>query len=78
MISYAELFALAVYAAMAGYIMYLQHKRKQADEHIHRITMLLHGVALGELKLEVHKDGFSISRKREDTGEVQAHQRGTP
>ena len=78
MISYAELFALAVYAAMAGYIMYLQHKRKESDEHVHRITMLLHGVALGELKLEVHKDGFSISRKREDTGEVQAHQRGTP
>lgn len=77
MISYGELFALFIYSCMAGYIMYLQHKRKEAEHHVGKLTLLLHGIALGELKLEVHEHGFSISRKREDVGEVSAHQRGT-
>ena len=76
MISYVELMVLVVYAAMAGYIMYLQHQLKKAHKAVAMLTMILHDIASGEVEIKGASDGFSIARKRQDVGEASSHQRG--
>lgn len=76
MISYGELFALIVYACMAGYIMYLQHQLKKSNKAGAMLTMILHDIASGEVEIKGAGDGFSIARKRQDVGEASSHQRG--
>lgn len=77
MITYAEAIMFAVYFAMAGYIVYLQHRLRQATEAGATMAMVLRDVANGELEIERYSDGFKIVRKGEVTREVSVHQRGT-
>lgn len=64
MISYVELMVFVVYACMAGYIMYLQHRLKKSNEAGEFLTMLLHDIASGEVEIKGAGDGFSIACKR--------------
>lgn len=72
MISYVELMVFAVYAAMAGYIMYLQHQLKKAQNAGAFLTMVLHDIASGEVEIERTEHGIRI---RKDDREVSVHQR---
>ena len=76
MISYVELMVLVVYAAMAGYIIYLQHQLKKAHKAVAKLMMILHDIASGEVEIKGASDGFSIARKRKNVGEASSHQRG--
>ena len=64
MISYVELMVLVVYAAMAGYIIYLQHQLKKAHKSAAMMMMILHDIASGEVEIKGASDGLSIARKR--------------
>lgn len=74
MITYAELFALTVFACMAGYIMYLQNELKKSNRAGELLTMILHDVATGQVEIERTEDGIHI---RKDNREVSPLQRGT-
>lgn len=63
MITFGELFALFIYACMAGYIMYLQHKLSNANRAGMAMAQLLHDVASGEAKVDITKHGILISRQ---------------
>jgi hypothetical protein len=75
MITYVELMVLAVYAAMAGYIVYLQMELRKVKVHAGFLVDVLHRIARKELKIEEHEDGFSISKRQADR-EVSVHQHG--
>lgn len=75
MISYTELMVLAVYAAMAGYIVYLQHQLKKAQHAGAFLTMVLHDMVNGDVEIERTSDGIRI---RKDDREVSVHQRRAP
>jgi len=71
MISYAELFALAVYAAMAGYIMYLQHIVKRASDKTDFLQLVLVDICDGKVDIRRTRHGFAISKKQQAVnGEV--------
>lgn len=70
MITYAELFALVVFACMAGYIIYLQHQLKLANRTGKVLTMILHDIATGEVDIERTENGIRI---RKDDREVSVH-----
>jgi hypothetical protein len=74
MISFGELFVYVVYFAMAGYIMYLQHRVKEATKAGAVMAMVLHDIANGELEVERYKDGFRIVKCGTDS-ETPTHQR---
>lgn len=67
MISYAELLIGAVYFAMAGYIMYLQHQLKKAHKAGEFLTMVLHDMASGNVIIERTEDGIKVMRPATDT-----------
>ena len=69
MISYVELMVLVVYAAMAGYIMYLQHQLKKAYKAGEFLTMVLHDMACGNVKIERTEHGIKVMRPSADDGE---------
>lgn len=75
MITYVELMVLAVYAAMAGYIVYLQMELRKVKVHAGFLVDILHRIARKELEIKERQDGFSI-HSRQDDGEVPIHQRG--
>lgn len=60
MITYVELMVLVVYAAMAGYIMYLQHQLKKSNHAGAMLAMVLKDIAEGEVEIERTKDGIRI------------------
>lgn len=60
MISYVELMVLVVYEAMAGYIMYLQHQLKKAHKAGEFLTMVLHDMACGNVKIERTEHGINL------------------
>lgn len=60
MISYVELMVFIVYAAMAGYIMYLQYQLKKANNEF--LTRVLHDMACGNVKIERTDDGEQCTR----------------
>lgn len=62
MISYAELMVLVVYAAMAGYIMYLQHQLKKAHKAGEFLTRVLHAMSCSNVKIERTDDGEQCTR----------------
>lgn len=66
MISYVELMVLVVYAAMAGYIMYLQHQLKKAHKAGEFLTMVLHDMACGNVKIERTEHGIKVMRPNVD------------
>jgi hypothetical protein len=71
MISYVELFVLAVYAAMAGYIVYLQHLLKKANGKRHFLEMVIVDVIEGNVTIRREQDGFSIHKtERKTAGEA--------
>ena len=68
MISYGELFVLAVYAAMAGYIVYLQHKLKESDKKRYFLEMVIVDVLEGNVEIRRADNGFTIHKtEREAT-----------
>ena len=75
MITYAELFALTVFACMAGYIMYLQNELKKSNRAGELLTMILHDVATGQVEIERTDDGIRI---RKDNRQAPIHQCGAP
>jgi len=77
MISIGELILIAVYTAMAGYIVYLQHKRRKAEDQANNLTLLLHGVAIGEVTIEVHNHGYNIIRTDSPDRKVPGYQHRT-
>lgn len=60
MITYVELMVLVVYAAMAGYIMYLQHQLKKSNQAGALLTMLIHDMVQGEVEIERTEDGIRV------------------
>jgi hypothetical protein len=66
MISYGELFVLAVYAAMAGYIMYLQHKLKASDRKRYFLETVIVDVLEGNITIRRERDGFSIHKAEQE------------
>lgn len=62
MISYAELLIGAVYFAMAGYIMYLQHQLKKSNRAGEFLTMVIHDMASGNVTIERTEDGIKVMR----------------
>lgn len=60
MITYVELMVLVVYAAMAGYIMYLQHQLKKSNQAGALLTMLIHDMVEGDVEIERTEDGIRI------------------
>jgi hypothetical protein len=72
MISAVELMVLAVYAAMAGYIVHLQIKLKKTEKAGAFLTMVLHDIATGEVDIERTDNGIRI---RKGDREVQVRQR---
>lgn len=73
MITYVELLVGAVYFAMAGYIMYLQHQLKKSNCAGKMLTMILHDIATGQVEIERTNDGIRI---RKDNRQVPSHQCG--
>ena len=66
MITYVELMVFIVYAAMAGYIMYLQHQLKKSNQAGALLTMLIHDMVEGDVEIERTNDGIRIKHKRQD------------
>jgi hypothetical protein len=66
MVTYVELMVLAVYAAMAGYIMYLQHQLKKSNLAGAMLTMLLKDMVEGDVEIERTSDGIRVKHKRQD------------
>lgn len=62
MISYVELMVLVVYAAMAGYIMYLQHKLKGSEYKRYFLERVIVDVIEGNVSIRREQDGFSIHK----------------
>jgi len=57
-----EMIVGAVYFAMAGYIMYLQHQLKKAHKAGEFLTMVLHDMASGNVIIERTEDGIKVMR----------------
>ena len=71
MISYVELLVLVVYAAMAGYIVYLQSRLKASDNKRRFLEMVIVDVIEGNVSIRREQDGFSIHKtKRTVDGEA--------
>ena len=66
MITYVELMVFIVYAAMAGYIMYLQHQLKKSNQAGALLTMLIHDMVEGDVEIERTDDGIRIKHKPQD------------
>jgi hypothetical protein len=62
MITYVELLVLAVYAAMAGYIVYLQSQLKEVNRKRHFLEMVIVDVIEGNVSIRREQDGFSIHK----------------
>jgi hypothetical protein len=62
MITYVELLVLAVYAAMAGYIVYLQSQLKEVNRKRHFLEMVIVDVIEGNVSIRRERDGFSIHK----------------
>lgn len=62
MISYVELMVLVVYAAMAGYIMYLQHKLKASEQKRYFLEMVIVDVLEGNVEIRRADNGFTIHK----------------
>jgi hypothetical protein len=62
MISYVELFVLVVYAAMAGYIVYLQSRLKASENKRRFLEMVIVDVIEGNVNIRREQDGFSIHK----------------
>jgi hypothetical protein len=62
MISYVELFVLVVYAAMAGYIVYLQSRLKASENKRRFLEMVIVDVIEGNVSIRREQDGFSIHK----------------
>ena len=62
MISYVELMVLVVYAAMAGYIMYLQHKLKGSEQKRYFLEMVIVDVLEGNVEIRRADNGFTIHK----------------
>lgn len=75
MITYVELMVLAVYVAMAGYIVYLQMELRKTKVHAGFLVDLLLRIARSELEIKENGDGFSVHKRPTDR-EVPIHQRG--
>ena len=69
MITEVELLVLAVYAAMAGYIMYQQHQLKKRDAALAMLVMCIEDVARGVTTVEI-KDGRMYITRLGKTGSV--------
>lgn len=67
MITYVELMVLAVYAAMAGYIMYLQHQLKKAKHACEMLAMVLRDMVNGDVEIERTDDGIHIKHNGSNT-----------
>ncbi len=63
MITYVELMVFIVYAAMAGYIMYLQHQLKKSNQAGALLTMLIHDMVQGDVEIERTDDGIRVKHK---------------
>lgn len=71
MITYGELFALGVFACMAGYIMYLQHLLKKAEHKRYFLEMVIVDVLEGNVTIRKTEDGFTVNKtKRMVDGEA--------
>jgi hypothetical protein len=66
MITYVELMVFVVYAAMAGYIMYLQHQLKKSNQAGALLTMLIRDMVEGDVEIERTDDGIRIKHKPQD------------
>lgn len=66
MITYVELMVFIVYAAMAGYIMYLQHQLKKSNHAGALLTMLIRDMVEGDVEIERTNDGIRIKHKPQD------------
>lgn len=66
MITYVELMVFIVYAAMAGYIMYLQHQLKKSNQAGALLTMLIRDMVEGDVEIERTSDGIRIKHKPQD------------
>jgi hypothetical protein len=62
MITYVELLVLVVYAAMAGYIVYLQSRLKASENKRRFLEMVIVDVIEGNVSIRREQDGFSIHK----------------